>query len=259
MDNLKLVPATVTVTLHGMVIALLLFGIPSSQDVVEIKARPLAIQAKLVLDKPVTRPAKPKPVAKPVPKPVVKPAAKPEPIKKPEPKPTPPPPKPKPVPQVKKPEPKGPTPEEIRKKQAEEKAREAAKQRALEEEIRREQQKELADALESEDDLLEEGELASTYGDLIQKLIQDNWTRPLSARNGMQAALQIMTTPTGDIVGHKILKGSGDNAFDLSITRAVTRLGKIDELAELAQKDPSAYEKNFRRFVINFVPQDLRR
>ena len=129
----------------------------------------------------------------------------------------------------------------------------------MEEEIRRQQQKELADALASEDDLVEEGELASTYGDLIQKLIQDNWSRPLSARNGMQATIQIMTTPTGEIVGHQIIKSSGDQAFDLSVTRAVTRLGRIDELAKLAKEDMRAYEKNFRRFNINFSPQDLRR
>jgi len=257
MTDIKLLPAAVTVSLHTGIIVLLLFGIPTMQDTKPLEARPLAIQAKLVIEKPVSRPAPAKPVAKPTPKPVVKPAPKPEPVKKPEPKPTPPP--PKPVPQVKKPEPKGPTPEEIRKQKEQEKVREAAKQRALEEEIRREQQKELADALASEDDLVEDGELASTYADLITTLISNNWTRPLSARNGMQTTIHIMTTPTGEIVGHTITRGSGDSAFDLSVTRAVTRLGKIEELAELARKDPSAYEKNFRRFTINFSPQDLRR
>ncbi|MFT6550583.1 MAG: colicin import membrane protein [Zhongshania marina] len=256
MNDIKLVPAAVTVVLHGVAIGFLLFGIPKDSRVIELKAKPLAIQAKLVLEKPVSRPAKPAPAPKPTPKPVVKPEPKPEPVKKPEPKPEVKKPAPKPAP---KPKPKGPTPEEIRKKKAEEKAREEAKQRALEEEIRRQQQKELADALASEDDLVEEGELASTYGDLIQKLIQDNWSRPLSARNGMQATIQIMTTPTGEIVGHQIIKSSGDQAFDLSVTRAVTRLGRIDELAKLAKEDMRAYEKNFRRFNINFSPQDLRR
>ncbi|MBU0538187.1 MAG: TonB C-terminal domain-containing protein [Gammaproteobacteria bacterium] len=259
MNDIKLVPAVVTTVLHVVAIAFLLFGIPKDSRVIELKAKPLAIQAKLVSEKPVSRPAKPKPTPKPTPKPVVKPAPKPEPVKKPEPKPEPKP-VPKPVPKpTPKPTPKGPTPEEIRKKQAEEKAKEVAKQRALEEEIRKQQQKELADALASEDDLVEEGELASTYGDLIQKLIQDNWSRPLSARNGMHATIQIMTTPTGEIVGHQIIKGSGDQAFDLSVTRAVTRLGKIEELAKLAREDMGAYEKNFRRFTISFSPQDLRR
>jgi colicin import membrane protein len=256
MTNIKLLPAAVTICLHTGIIGLLLFGIPAMQQTKPIEARPLAIQAKLVIEKPVNRPAPAKPVAKPSPKPVVKPAPKPVPVKKPEPKPAPP--KPKPAP-VKKPEPKGPTPEEIRQKKEQEKAREVAKQLALQEEIRREQQKELADALASEDDLVEDGELASTYADLITTLISNNWTRPLSARNGMRATIQIMTMPSGEIVGHSITRSSGDQAFDLSVTRAVTRLGKIDELAELARKDPSAYEKNFRRFAINFSPQDLRR
>jgi colicin import membrane protein len=253
MRDFKLVPAAVTIVLHGVAIAFLLLGIPKDNRVLELKAKPLAIQAKLVIEKSVTRSAKPKPAPKPIPKPAPKPVVKPEPVKKPEPKPVV---KPKPTP---KPTPKGPTPEEIKKKKAEEKAKEVAKQRALEEEIRKQQQKELADALASEDDLVEEGELASTYGELVRKLIQDNWSRPLSARNGMQATIQIMTTPTGEIVGHQITKGSGDAAFDLSVTRAVTRLGRIEELAQLAKEDIGAYEKNFRRFTINFSPQDLRR
>ena len=255
MNDIKLVPAAVTVVLHGVAIGFLLFGIPKDSRVIELKAKPLAIQAKLVLEKPVSRPAKPAPAPKPTPKPVVKPEPKPEPVKKPEPKPEVKKPAPKPAP---KPKPKGPTPR-FWHPTHENYKREEAKQRALEEEIRRQQQKELADALASEDDLVEEGELASTYGDLIQKLIQDNWSRPLSARNGMQATIQIMTTPTGEIVGHQIIKSSGDQAFDLSVTRAVTRLGRIDELAKLATEDMRAYEKNFRRFNINFSPQDLRR
>ena len=83
MNDIKLVPALVTAVLHGVAISFLLFGMPSNDRVIEIKAKPLAIQAKLVIEKPVSRPAKPTPVAKPIPKPV----AKPEPVKKPEPKP----------------------------------------------------------------------------------------------------------------------------------------------------------------------------
>lgn len=251
MNDIKLVPALVTAVLHGVAISFLLFGMPSNDRVIEIKAKPLAIQAKLVIEKPVSRPAKPTPVAKPIPKPV----AKPEPVKKPEPRP-----EVKPVPKpVPKPIPKGPTPEEIRKKKAEEKARDDAKQRVLQEEIRKQQQKELADALASEDDLVEEGELASTYIELITALIGQNWSLPPTARNGMKATVQIITVPTGEIVGHQVIKGSGNPAFDLSAIRAITKLSRIDELGDLYKIDPSAYEKNFRRFNFDFVPQDLRR
>jgi colicin import membrane protein len=249
MNDIKLVPALVTAVLHGVAIAFL-FGIPSDNRVIEIKAKPLAIQAKLVMEKPMSRPAKPTP-RKPIPKPVAKAAAKPELAKKPEPKP-----EVKPVP---KPMPKGPTPEEIRKKKAEEKARDEAKQLVLQEEIRKQQQKELADALASEDDLLEGSELASTYIELITVLIGQNWSLPPTARNGMSATVQIITIPTGEIVGHQVIKGSGNPAFDLSAIRAITKLGRIEELGDLYKIDPSAYEKSFRRFNFEFVPQDLRR
>lgn len=249
MNDIKLVPALVTAVLHGVAIAFLLFGIPSDNRVIEVKAKPLTIQAKLVIEKPVSRPAQPLP--KPIPKPVAKPAPKPEPVKKPEPKS-----EVKPAP---KPMPKGPTPEEIRKKKAEEKARDEAKQRVLQEEIRKQQQKELADALAFEDDLVEEGELTSTYIELITALIGQNWSLPPTARNGMKATVQIITIPTGEIVGHQVIKGSGNPAFDLSAIRAITKLGRIDELADLYRTDPSAYEKRFRRFNFDFIPQDLRR
>lgn len=250
MNDIKLVPALVTAVLHGVAIAFLLFGIPNDSRVIEAKAKPLAIQAKLVIEKPVSRPAKPTPRPKPVPKPV----AKPEPVKKSEP--TKPKPEVKPVP---KPVPRGPTPEELRKKKAEEKARDEAKQRILQEDIRKQQQKELADALASEDDLVEEGELASTYIELITALIGQNWSLPPTARNGMKATVQIITIPTGEIVGHQVIKGSGNPAFDLSAIRAITKLSRIDELGDLYKTDPGAYEKNFRRFNFDFVPQDLRR
>jgi colicin import membrane protein len=249
MNDIKLVPALVTAVLHGVAIAFLLFGIPSDNRVIEVKVKPLAIQAKLVIEKSVSRPVKSTPPPKPVPKPVVKP----EPVKKSEPKPKP---EVKPVP---KPVPKGPTPEELRKKKVEEKARDEAKQRVLQEEIRKQQQKELADALASEDDLVEEGELASTYIELIAALIGQNWSLPPTARNGMKATVQIITIPTGEIVGHQVIKGSGNPAFDLSAIRAITKLSRIDELGDLYKIDPSAYEKNFRRFNFDFVPQDLRR
>jgi colicin import membrane protein len=250
MNDIKLVPAFVTAILHGVVIGFLLFGIPSDNRVIEVKAKPLVIQAKLVMEKPVSRPAKP-PARKPIPTPVAKAVAKPELVKKPEPKP-----EVKPAP---KPIPKGPTPEEIRKKKAEEDARDKAKQRVLQEEIRKQQQKELADALAYEDDLVEEGELASRYVDLIAALIGQNWSLPPTARNGMKATVQIITIPTGEIVGHQVIKGSGNPAFDLSAIRAVTKLGRIDELGALYKINPSAYEKSFRRFNFDFVPQDLRR
>ena len=200
--------------------------------------------------------SKPAPAPKPAPKPKPKPAPKPEP--KPEPKPvTKPEPKPKPVPK------KGPTPEELRKQKAEEaakaKAAEQARLEALQEELQRQQEEELAAALASEDAMLEEAELVSSYQDLIVALVQRNWTRPPSARNGMSATVGVEMLPTGEISNAFIVDGSGDEAFDRSAIRAVKGLERIDEIRQLNRENPAVFERKFRKFNFVFKPTDLRR
>ncbi len=259
-----LVPAVVSLALHGLLIFLLIVGIPGSARELNIKPAPRVIQAKLMLDaKPVRQPAeKPKPAPKPQPKPKAEPKPEPKPVAKPAPKPLA---KPKPaaktVPDKKAP-PK-PSAEEIRRKEAAEKAAKAAAEKArieaLEQEIRQQQEDDLAAALASEDEAMETAEAVSSYKDLIAVLVQRNWSRPPTARNGMVAVVAIETIPTGQITNQYIVEGSGDPAFDLSVIRAVTKLGHIEELKQLATENPTAYENNFRRFKFKFVPQDLRR
>lgn len=235
-----------TVILHSVVIAILIVGLPGSSAVREIKAQPTVIQAKLVIEKPVSRPkAKPAP-SKPVPKPVAKPKPKPKPVAKPKPKP-----KPKP-----KAEPKRPSPEELKKQQRE---IEKKRQQQLLDQLRREQEAELAEAMAAEDQESNDEELSSTYGDLIRILVQQNWRTPPTARNGMKTVLRITTVPTGEVVSYEILESSRSKAFDQSVIDAVMGLGAIDALAELARKDPAAYNKHFRRFRFSFQPTELRR
>ena len=253
MPGFTLVPALVSLTLHGIVLAVLLIGLPGLSDTQPLKEPPRVIHAKLVVE-PVR--SKPAPAPKPAPKPKPKPKSKPEP--KPEPKPVPKPePKPKPVPK------KGPTPEELRRKKAEDaakaKAEEQARLEALQEELQRQQEDELAAALASEDAMLEEAELVSSYQDLIVALVQRNWTRPPSARNGMSATVGVEMLPTGEIHNADIVEGSGDEAFDRSAIRAVKGLGRIDELGELGRQNPAVFERQFRKFNFVFKPTDLRR
>lgn len=259
MPGFTLLPALTSLALHGLVLAILLIGLPGLSDSQPPKPMPTVIHAKLVIDQvPPSRskPAPPKPAPKPEPKPAPKPEPKPEP--KPAPKPVPKPePKPKPVPK------KGPSPEELQRKKAAEaakaKAEEKARLEALQREIQRQQEAELAAALESEDAMLEEAELVSSYQQLIMALVQRNWTRPPSARNGMSATVGVEMLPTGEIHNAYIIKGSGDEAFDLSAIRAVKGLERIDELGELSRQDRAAFERHFRKFNFIFKPTDLRR
>lgn len=253
LSEFKLVPAAVTFCLHALAIVVLVVGLPGSTEPLQVKPKPKVIQAKLVIDKPSSRAASKPAPPEAKPKPVIKPKPKPKPEPKPEPKPKP---KPKPEP---KPKPKGPTPEEIRKKKEQERKAEEKKQRELEERIRRQQERELADALAAESEILDSAEQTSSYAELIQALVEQNWSPPPTARNGMVAVVKIETVPTGDIVNQYIVESSGNPAFDRSVITAIARLGKIDELADLARENMSAYEGNFRSFRFKFAPTELRR
>lgn len=255
MSGQRLVPALATLSLHGAAAALLLLGLPGLNLSPELKPQPTVIHAKLVIDqippKAVPKPKPAPPVKKPEPKPESKPEPKPVAKPKPEPKPA-----PKPSPAEK---PKGPSPEEIKQREAEKKAAEAARQRALQEEILRKQEEELAAALAAEEEVVDEAEQVSSYQQLISALVQSNWSRPPTARNGMVAVVGIETLPTGEISNQYIVESSGNEAFDLSVLRAVSGLERIDELRELANTNRAAYERNFRRFRFKFQPTDLRR
>ncbi|NND66847.1 MAG: TonB C-terminal domain-containing protein [Halioglobus sp.] len=201
----------------------------SDYETVKVKPAPKAIKARLVD----VSELRPKPAAtKPKPKP--KPAA-------PKPKPKPAAPKPKPVePKVEaKPEPKPEprlSPEEL-----------AAMARA-----------ELADTIAREDALeatATAGEMAASFAALIQGTVVNYWSRPPSARNGMEALLSIQLIPTGEVVSVQILKSSGNTAFDNSAVNAVRKAGSFPELQQLPSRE---FERSFRRFRLLFRPEDLR-
>lgn len=101
-----------------------------------------------------------------------------------------------------------------------------------------------------------ENDLVAQYTAIIQGLITQNWVIPPSARNGMVALVELRTTPVGDITSYQVLQSSGDTAFDSSVLQAVARVGNLQELRDL----PTAvYERNFRRFNLQFKPEDLLR
>jgi TonB family protein len=260
-------PALATVLLHVLIIFFLTANWSSSEErVLKPKPMPKVISATLVdvsqiQPKPEVAPApkpEPKPVPKPEPKPEPKPVPKPEPkpepkpVPKPEPKPVPKPepkpePKPAPKPEPKpapKPEPKpAPKPEPPRPSQQElaEAARQEAARKAAEEQAAR------AAAASAE--------LAASYASLIQQTVQRRWSRPPSARNGMEVLLSIQLIPTGEVVSVSVQRSSGDEAFDRSAIAAVERAGNFPELKNLP---PREFEQNFRRFRLLFRPEDLR-
>ena len=141
-----------------------------------------------------------------------------------------------------------------------------AERRAAEEAQRRERLEALAqssflDALEIEASDLAESSAASeaeavaqSYRYGIYQRVVANWSRPPSARNGMQAKLQVELVPTGDVVAVILLEGSGNGAFDRSAEAAVHKARRFEVPVE-----SEIFERYFRRFTLLFKPEDLLR
>lgn len=134
------------------------------------------------------------------------------------------------------------------------------------EELRRQQQEaerqrkesEFADALAAEQALInarEDEQAANSYRQLIQQRLSENWSRPPSARLGMETLIRIRLVPTGRVVGVTVLKSSGDSAFDRSVEQAAR---KAEQFVELQAMDPALFEKKFRQVDVAFSPEDLR-
>ncbi|MFV0276089.1 MAG: energy transducer TonB [Parahaliea sp.] len=232
-------PALATLLLHGLVIYLLTANWHAFEEkVITAKVIPKAIDARLVdvsqlAPKPEPKPVEKKPAPKsaPKPKPVEpKPAPKPVPKSKPEAKPA-----PKPVEKKPPPDP-GPSPAELARQQREDMARMMA-------------QEEAAQAVATAE------EMATSFAALIQRTVTGYWSRPPSARNGMEVLLQLQLIPTGEIVSVTVLKSSGNSAFDRSAVNAVEKAGSFPELQKLP---PRKFEETFRRFRLLFRPEDLR-
>ena len=232
-------PALATVFLHGLMLLMLTVNwAGTEQKVTRVAPAPNVINARLVDVSEIQSKPKPKPKAKPRPK--AKPATKPRPVANPKPKPVV---KPKPVAKpVAKPKPKPKVEPRISEQELAAIAR-ADLSRAMAEE--EEQAQATATA----------GEMAASFAALIQQTVVNYWSRPPSARNGMEALLSIQLIPTGEVVSVSVIKSSGNTAFDRSAINAVEKAGSFPELQNLPSRE---FEKTFRRFRLLFRPEDLR-
>lgn len=279
-------PLTISVLLHLAVVVLLAFNLTFSA-LPQVVQQPKIIEAKLVsMEQLSALRAKPKPMTEAEPKPVDAPKPEPkepEPVKleppKPEPKPQPPKPdveKQKQIEKQKLLEKERASLEQKKldeqKKLAEQKKKESERRRIEAEELQRKQRQEelarkqqqekaeLAKAMAAEDNAMaaeRDQEAVASFAGLIQRDIQNNWSRPPSARIGMHVVLLIQLIPSGDVINVSVLKSSGNDAFDRSAQDAVRRVGKFPYLKEL-DKTPQVFERNFRRLQLDFSPEDLR-
>ena len=100
-----------------------------------------------------------------------------------------------------------------------------------------------------------EKNISISHAVAIQRKVITYWSRPPSARNGMECVIAIQLVPTGEVVASSLLKSSGNKAFDLSALNAVKKAGNFPEIKSLSSAE---FERNFRRFRLLFRPEDLR-
>jgi TonB family protein len=240
MPRIILRPALATVLIHGLLLYLLTANFTSdNREVVRVKPAPNVIHARLVD----VSEFQPKPKPKPTPPAPKKPPPKAEP-KKPEPKAAP---KPKPKPTPK------PTPKPAPK--AAPKVEPKPQSRITRDELARIAAEELSTVAAQEQATATAGEMSASFVALIQRTVVNYWSRPPSARNGMEAELAIKLIPTGEVVSVTIIRSSGNSAFDRSAVNAVEKAGAFPELQKLPAGE---FEKTFRRFRLLFKPEDLR-
>lgn len=137
-----------------------------------------------------------------------------------------------------------------------ERQEQAARQERERQELERQQR--LDEALAREEEFLVETQTQGTvqsYVSLITQRIEQNWSRPPSARVGMQVVLMIQLVPTGQVVDVSVVESSGNAAFDRSAEQAVTRVGRFTEIQDMP---PEIFERHFRQLRLAFIPQDLR-
>ncbi|MEY3017921.1 MAG: cell envelope integrity protein TolA [Pseudomonadota bacterium] len=116
----------------------------------------------------------------------------------------------------------------------------------------------LSAALAEEDAAREaesEQDLVNSYIAKIMAMVESVWSRPPSARNGMQAILVVNLIPTGEVVNVSVAESSGNAAFDTSAVNAVYKVARFDDLQGMKG---AMFEANFRRFRLMFKPEDLR-
>jgi len=140
--------------------------------------------------------------------------------------------------------------EEQRQREIEQQRQQQAAEQRAQEEFQRALMEE-----ESYQAAMVEQELVDAVGYEIQRAVELNWSRPPSARRGMQAILRVSLVPTGGLTSVDIVESSGDSAFDRSAMQATQKAAPFDAVTEL---EPAVFERNFRTFQFRFNPQDLR-
>lgn len=255
------VPVALSLFLHALVVALLASNLSFCRHEVVLPPVPEHVRA-VVVDRNHRQPAPrvmPEPRPQPLPEPLPEPPAPVKPVEKPVPrpaessKPVPKPPK-QAAPAVKpaqpaavKPSPKPAVPaidlgallaQEDAVRRASEEAQAAAARKAEAQKPAVQDSRDVATVRE--------------YESLIAMEVEKRWNRPPGARAGMTARLRITLIPGGEVIDVRVVRSSGNSAFDRSAENAVRMAGRLPVPA-----DPGLFNTYFRQINFVFDPKDL--
>ncbi len=249
--RMYILPLLLAVAIHALAALALVRGFNPEAITTKV-IKPQIVQSKLIVLEPKRSKTKPKPIPKPMltPAPVVQPKPEPKPLPKPEPKP--------------KAEPAKPKVDAAAKRKAALKKKQEQEAQAKAERLQALADQSFMDALDDEQAMLDEvadasdaavdAAAAQSFRMGIYQAVVGNWSRPPSARQGMQVTLLVELVPTGDVVSVSIVDSSGNGAFDRSAQSAVNKVGQF-----VVPTESELFERHFRKFTLLFKPEDLLR
>jgi colicin import membrane protein len=230
-----------TFAVHAVLLAVMFLGVrwqshPSESVTVELWDPPPPPPA------PVVETPKPPPtVEPPKPEPVVR---KPDIVEK-----APPPkPKPKPKPEAKKPEP-APKDDEFQKRMAREQL--ALEQRKMDEDRRRvdeARRKAEADRIARDQAAAARNRALADYENRIRNKVRQNWILPQELQGNPEAVFEVVQLPTGEVISVKLLKPSGNPAYDTAVERSILKSSPLPL--------PASRELFSRVLKLTFRPRD---
>ncbi|RMA79252.1 TonB family protein [Umboniibacter marinipuniceus] len=89
----------------------------------------------------------------------------------------------------------------------------------------------------------------------FQAQVGAKWSRPPSARNGMEVLVRIQFLPNGEVLSVTVSQSSGDSAFDRSAVSAIERGAPYRFLMDYGAP---FFNKNYRNKLALFRPEDLK-
>jgi colicin import membrane protein len=129
-----------------------------------------------------------------------------------------------------------------KKRQAEEARKKAEAEREMRERLAAEQERLRAQRDSAMQRMIDE------YGLYIKEKVQRSWIRPSGSSASLSCVVNVRLIPGGEVVDVKIVRGSGNAAFDRSVEAAVFKASPLP-----VPSDPEVMEK-FRSITFEFNP-----